>query len=412
MIESIGEARRKQLKVVMVDSDMLPVPAVLGGAIEETLENTVRSIKGHDLTVISRFDSKLEGLAGMQDPRFRHVDIKRHAKRTASLLGRYRPPGFRDPRQARSFHYLNGVAELLLELKPDVIQVHNRPEFLPFVMEQVPTAATVLYMHNEFDYRNPRVAEALPKLSHGIFVSDFLRKRFLDRFPGLDAARFTTIHNGVDTALFHPDRRKSGKSVAWREAFTTHGPLVLFVGRTVPQKGIHHLIDAFSTVLEKIPSARMLVAGSPLFAEARTSPFHREIERRAAKLGGAVEFLGFVPHELTPYLYGAADLMVAPSVWPEPFGKVVVEAMASGLPVVTSSRGGLPEIVADGSGEMVDDPADTNVLATTILDLLGDRGRRSDLSAKARMRALHFDEVVRIRRLERFYDSLMGELRV
>lgn len=395
------------MRIALVDSELLPVPPVLGGAVEQTLYETVCDLESHACCVISRWSDRLEGRIDREDSRFRYVDLVKHRARFTSLVGDFRPSGFEDPRRANAFYYLDGVADILKDVRPDIVQMHNRPEFVPYLLRQSDARTNILYMHNLSDYRLPRIRRSVEQLDQVVFVSHYLRRSFIRKFPGFPQGRLAVIHNSVDTDLYHPDRQRESETVALRKDFYGSSPIILFVGRTVPQKGIQHLIEAMELVLERLPKALLVVAGTPLFGETTTSTYHRRLIQRSKGLGDRVRFLGYVPHERTPQLYAACDIFVAPSVWPEPFGKVVTEAMASGKPVISSNRGGIPEIIDDGkSGFLQEDPSDSQSMANRIIELAESPAMAEDIGGHAREKALEFSRKKRIAELEKLYDSL------
>ncbi len=179
---------------------------------------------------------------------------------------------------------------------------------------------------------------------------------------GVDMGRIETIPNGVDADEFH-----TGGG----------GGFLLFVGRLVPQKGIPYLLDAMPLVLKEHPGARLVLAGR--------GSLHDSLKRKAARmgLGGSVIFSGYMEEEALKDAYGACDLFVLPSTV-EPFGIVVVEAMASGRPVVCTDSGGVREVVADGVNGFLVPPRDPRALADSICQLLSDADLRERMGREGR----------------------------
>ena len=188
---------------------------------------------------------------------------------------------------------------------------------------------------------------------------------------------------------------------------------MLFVGRTVPRKGIHCLLEAMDVVRCSLPDVRLLVVGSPFFGAVLTDPFLRGLKTRASQMGDAVVFTGYVHPSRTPCMFAAADVTVVPSLFPDPFPKVVLESMAAGVPVIGSRRGGIPEMIDHGvNGVLVDNPEDVKSLARHIAALLRDSERCSKMGAGARQKVLrHFTKPIRLRRIRAFYRMLKEEQR-
>jgi D-inositol-3-phosphate glycosyltransferase len=182
---------------------------------------------------------------------------------------------------------------------------------------------------------------------------------------------------GVDTALFAP-----GDAAAARRALGLgEGPLVLYVGRLAPIKGLETLIGGVARLRDKGSPLQLLVVGGdtdePLHGhEARLRARVRDLD-----LQPAVRFLGAQRQETLRAYYVAADLTVLPSYY-ESFGMVALEAMACGSPVVASRVGGLATTVRDGvTGFLVRD-GDVVDLADRIQQLLDDPDLRARLGAE------------------------------
>ncbi len=396
------------MNLAMVNGELLPVPPVLGGAIEHTLFETVRSLGRSGMSVISAWARELDGIDLDPASTFYHVDLQEQEQRVLRALSGNLPAGLEDGVAARAFYYLNGVSDLLSQLDPDVIQVHNRPDFMPFLLRQFPQKRHILYMHNDPGYWEEKLRVSVAGIHKLVFVSRFLAQDFIRKFPN-QASKAVVVYNSVDTNRWHPRLKTDSRTNAVRQQYNLpEGRTVLFVGRTVAPKGIQCLLPAMDLVRRSMPGVKLVIAGSPMFGAVHSNSFLEELKKIAGLMGDTVVFTGYVERDQTPYLYAAADVVVTPSVWHEPFGKVVVEAMASGVPVVGSGFGAIPEILQDGvTGLLVRNPADVQGLAGKILDLLSDLARRKTMGMEARRRAVaRFSMPVRMARLQEFYASL------
>jgi glycosyltransferase involved in cell wall biosynthesis len=139
---------------------------------------------------------------------------------------------------------------------------------------------------------------------------------------------------------------------------------VLYVGRTSPVKGLHHLIDAFALLARDHPETKLLLAGGPALQEAQARATERGI-------GAAVEFLGWVEGDELVAAYARARVLAVPSVWPEPFGMAGPEALAYGIPVVASDVGGIGSWLDSTRGTLVP-AADPAALAAALGRYLDD----------------------------------------
>jgi glycosyltransferase involved in cell wall biosynthesis len=179
--------------------------------------------------------------------------------------------------------------------------------------------------------------------------------------PFRNGRRPLVLSPGVDTQLPAATPQERARVRAGLE-IASEDITVVFVGRLVPQKGVHHLLTVAELLADREPAIRFLVVGD--------GTLRTELEEEARRAGlGSVQFLG-ERHDV-PHLLAAADLVVVPSEW-EPFGIVNLEAMAAGRPVIAFATGGIPEIVLDGETGLLVPHRDSLALAKAILHLAGD----------------------------------------
>jgi glycosyltransferase involved in cell wall biosynthesis len=171
-----------------------------------------------------------------------------------------------------------------------------------------------------------------------------------------------------------------GDDVASQAATRPGPPVVGMVARIAPWKGQHVFLQAAAEVAARRPDVGFRIVGAPMFGEER---YLRELQRLAAAepLAGRVEFSGFVAD--TRAAYDRLTVAVAASVTPEPFGNVIIEAMARGLPVVAPAEGGPAEILTDGVDGLLVPPRDPAALAAAILRLLGSPRSAAALAGEA-----------------------------
>jgi glycosyltransferase involved in cell wall biosynthesis len=195
---------------------------------------------------------------------------------------------------------------------------------------------------------------------------------------GYPAERGRVLPLGVDTSAFRPLSEARREDV--RAELGLAPPLIGYLGRLTPEKGIDVLLGA----LERLPARTWTLA---LFG---SGPMRADVEAWSRRRGWSDRVrIRLLRHEEVPAYLGALDVLVAPSLttprWREQFGRMVVEAFASGVPVVTSDSGELPWVVAD-AGVIVHE-GDADRLAAALADVLVDPGRRSDLARRGLQRA-------------------------
>jgi glycosyltransferase involved in cell wall biosynthesis len=179
-------------------------------------------------------------------------------------------------------------------------------------------------------------------------------------------------------------------------------PRVLYLGRLDKNKRIGDLIAAFPCVQARFPEIELVIAGE--------GPSEGELKRQAHALGigQATTFVGKVAHSSVPQLLSEASLLCLPSRG-EPFGMVLLEAMASGRAVVATRSGGPAWIVDDGDGGRLVAPCDPAAFADALIDLFADRTRLEAAGRANRTRAEDiFDLNCILERLETLYSEAIG----
>ncbi len=204
--------------------------------------------------------------------------------------------------------------------------------------------------------------------------SHFARRQAMAEL-GVPAEKFAVVYYGVD------DRFRPGpKPVALVERLDLRGKFVaLYLGSLEERKNVGFLLDAWADFVRGRDDACLVVAGS--------GPLRSRLERRAHDLGlgRRVAFTGHVAESEKVAHYNLADALVFPSLM-EGFGLVVVEAMSCARPVIVSNRGSLPELVEDGAGAFVVDPADRGTLVERLRRLARDAELRRTFGASNRER--------------------------
>jgi len=234
-----------------------------------------------------------------------------------------------------------------------------------------------------------------------VITNSAMVRRDVEARYGLAGERVTVIHNGVDLARFHPRLRASAGVAKRRELGLAPGECaVLFLGTGYARKGLDLVLEAFPQVLAARPEARLVVAG---FDSARA-----RFEARAAALGlaGRTRFVGgtLAPEEL----YAAADVYVLPTRY-DPFANSTLEALAAGLPVITSTTNGGGELIDPGvHGALVDVGAGAEPLATELVRWC-EPARRAAAARAARERAEQHGDESKFRAAEELFERLAAQ---
>lgn len=238
--------------------------------------------------------------------------------------------------------------------------------------------------------------------SDAILASCSVEADQLVELYGADRSRIEIVAPAVDHAFFAPGDRAQARRALRLPAGV---PVVLFVGRIQPLKGLDVAVRALAAVRRAHPDALLVAVGGP---SGPSGPAEvSRIRRLVADLGltDAVRFVDPQPHELLSTFYRAADVCVVPSR-SESFGLVALEAAACGIPVVASAVGGLQTLVDDGETGFLVDSRDPDEWASPIVRVLGDPALAATLAVAAAARARRYTWSIAAGRLRRLYADL------
>lgn len=316
--------------------------------------------------------------------------------------------------------FVREIAKRLAEEPPELIHVHNFSQFLAPLRAACPRAKLILHMHCDWlsEFERVRIADRLRHVDLILAPSLSTAERICQRFPEM-AAHVSVLPNGVDISPAPiPGQRPAGDRNR-----------LLFVGRLSPEKGLHVLLGALERLQTRRRDWELVLCGAPgrlpfnyligtssdpvVRALARFYPrgpralleglldrggrrYAEELIRRhAASLGDRLRVEGPKPHGDIAKAYADADLLVFPSVCHEAFGMPLAEAMAAGLPTVTTEAGGITDLVEPiGAGVQVprDDPEALAAAIDRLLDapdLRREMGKRGRAFARAELSWAH-----------------------
>ncbi|WP_097458961.1 glycosyltransferase family 4 protein [Mangrovitalea sediminis] len=233
-----------------------------------------------------------------------------------------------------------------------------------------------------------------PELKAVICNSQMVRDEILQNFQ-IPSERIHVIYNGVDLARFHPDCRSQREVMRRKHGADETTPVMLFVGSGFERKG---LASAIRAVAGANKGVHLWVVGKD-----KHQPRYERLARRLG-IQKQVHFLG-VQQDVRPF-YGAADAFLFPTLY-DPFPNVVLEAMACGLPVITSNKCGGAEYVQEGKNGMVADALDIPSLSGAVV-VLADQERARVMGDVARSSVMTLDISAMAQQLIQLYRNLLG----
>ena len=270
-----------------------------------------------------------------------------------------------------SFHLANRVAAIIEAERFDVLHFHEPlMPALPITMLQASTTANVgtfhAFSHSNIGYYYGRgiLQPYLDRIHRGIAVSEPARTFFNRYFPDFP---LRVIPNGIDVNVFKPGltpiRHLRDDSVN-----------ILFVGRLEKRKGLGDLLRGYEFMKARIPQSRLIVVGD--------GPLRGRVESYVTRHRlPDVVLAGYVPDSVKPRYYNSADIFCAPATGAESFGIVLLEAMASGLPVVATEVPGYMSVLEPGRDSLTVRPKGWAELGAALIILARDADLRRRMGA-------------------------------
>ena len=331
------------MKIAILTSGILPVPAVQGGAVENLIDYYLEyneSHKLHEITIYSVYNKKVKNHSAQKSTVNHYEYIK-----TQSLSFKIRAKLFAIKNRAQYYyyHHIEYFLELIIKKMKnkhfDLIILENRPGYAIRLAEEF-TTPVISHIHTNLLHipseENTKVMAATKKF---VVVSEFIKKEI----QNIDISKdIRVVYNGLDTVLFNP---KIIKAINREElGFIKDEFIAIFWGRLVPEKGIKELLLAFD-ILKECKDIKLLVIGGINYEdkEKDSNAFIDELLSIANKLKGKIKFTGFIPYKDIPRYISTANVAVVPSRINEAFGMTCIEACAMGMPVIATNDGGIPE---------------------------------------------------------------------
>jgi len=354
------------MKIALICTEKLTFPPVNGGAVQMYLEGVLPILsKQHEITVFC-----------IQDPKLPNRVIEngvKYIRLSASTKD----------------EYVRGIKNNLTN-DLDLVHVFNRPRWVPFLSKDL-TCAFSLSLHNEMFLQNkitPTLANAcIDRVSFITTVSHFIASGVKELYPSA-ASKLHPVYSAVDCNIYKPiwdDDKNSDRSILRAKYGLQNYKTILYVGRLTPKKGTHIVLDAMNSVMESHPNTALMIVGSKWYGGNETSEYIELLKKFSKKLTGPVIFTGFLSPNEIPKYYSIGDIFVNMSQWREPLARVHYEAMAAGLPIITTNRGGNAEVMKEGvNGFVINDYQNPRVLERNIVHLLENKDLAHRLGVNGR----------------------------
>jgi phosphatidylinositol alpha-mannosyltransferase len=303
-----------------------------------------------------------------------------------------------------SLHLAPRIKEVLAREKFDIIHLHE--PFMPML------CSAVLRFSNAVNVGTFHAAQGKPGYNWGRPISTWMLSRRARKLHGFIAvskpamnyvsqyvpAEYEIIPNGVDTHFFRPD-------VKPLEQYMDGKLNIVFLSRLEFRKGANYLLKAFLEVKRQMPNTRLLICGSGIRLRAR---YEEWVQRNHLQ---DVIFTGMVPEQEIPRYYRTADIFCLPATGKESFGLILIEAMATGRPIVATNIPGYASVVTHGEEGLLVPPMTVRPLADALMTLLNDKKRREQMGQKGIITAQKYAWEGIADRVMNYYQKTLDKVR-
>ncbi|WP_055426839.1 glycosyltransferase family 4 protein [Bifidobacterium aesculapii] len=419
------DERKRRKRVAVVTSGYLPVPNVLGGAVEAldmVMARENEKTPRFDFTVFSAWaDGVDEAARGFTHTEFDFVHAPwfvRAADRCVYALAKYvlHKPKLMSYRYiVQRLWYIRHVAAQLAKRDFDAVMIENHATLFMTMQKHgnMDKYAGKVYYHLHNEVTNDFGCKSEIARVRKVFGVSHYIVGTLDAFlakangKGLEPEQKSVWRNCVDITRFNPadgSVQAGGKAFRGKLGIPEDATVFLFSGRLTPEKGARELLEAFVTA--DIDNAYLVIAGAFFFNSNIVSPFERELHELAKQAGDRIKFTGFVDYKDMPSVYAMADVCCLPSIWDDPAPLAVIESLASGRALITTRSGGIPEYADDKAAVILERDGDlTANLADAMRDFAADPQKRAAYGAHGRELAERLSTAAYLNQLV----ELMGE---
>lgn len=340
------------MKIAIICSQGLPVPAVKGGAIETLVEIICKEneIYGElEIDVYSIYDDEaIETAKSYKNTEFiyscknkKYMMIK---NKFVSLVRKIFNINI-------NYAYAEEITKKIDDSYDKVIIEGDASLILP-ISKKVNKEKLYFHIHhNPLSTNHAQFRKEISSVKKVITVSDFISKGINKCMSQeKESVQAVVLRNCTDIKKFNVNNYKQERTqLRDRYNIKDNELVIMFTGRPVPQKGIKELLIAFKELCNKYNNVKLVIVGNSGFGKEIKTDFDNQLEEIAESIKDKVIFTGFIHNSKMPQIHAIADIAVIPSIYDDPAPLVVMECMASGLAVITTDSGGIPEYVGENN---------------------------------------------------------------
>ena len=346
------------MKIAFLTDGKSPVPATKGGAVENLIEDLLdENEKKHkfDFSVLSIYEKQ----AGVKANKYRFtnfyfvkcIGIVKVLDKLVYLISKY----IFKKKNLISYRFIfqrlyimSKYPRILLKNNFDrIVVVTNSTLFLILKNKKIAKkyeGKVSYYLHNEVRslFKCEKEISSIRSL---IGISQFVNDSFIKRVSSVSSDKCFIVKNGIDTDLFK--ERNNRRIEEYRKKFhiNSNDFVIVFAGRLVREKGALETIKAIKICNDR--NIKLLIVGSGFYCSDVVDAYLFELKKEAELIKDQIVFTGYIDYNNMPSIYHLADLAILPSIWDEPAGMTMVEAVVSGLPLITTNSGGIPEYISE-----------------------------------------------------------------
>lgn len=388
------------MKIAIICSQGLPVPAVKGGAIETLVEIICKENEIYrelDIDVYSIYDDDaIESSKSYKNSKFiyscknkKYMSVK---NKFVSLFRKIFKINI-------NYAYAEEITKKINDNYNKVIIEGDASLILP-ISKKVNKEKLYFHIHhNPLSTNHAEFRKEISSVNKVITVSNFI-SRGINKCMSQEKENVQAIvlRNCTNVKKFNVNNYKQERNKLRDKYNIKNNELVImFTGRPVPQKGIKELLIAFKKLCNRYNNVKLVIVGNSGFGKEIKTDFDNKLEEISESIKDKVIFTGFIHNSKMPQIHAMADIAVIPSIYDDPAPLVVMECMASGLAVITTDSGGIPEYV--GENNCISIIRDENIiinLEEALEKLIVDERYRKTLGKNAHNYAQQFN-------LKRFY---------
>lgn len=346
-------------EIAIVSPGGLPIPAVRGGAVETGIQHLIEenekrkkvffiifSIYNKDAYELSK-EYQYTKFIYIKENLFSKVDII-----TRKIINKlFMKKGLKVSLIVRK-KYLKKIAKYIRKKCIKTVLVKNEPSFIPLLKKTNKNITVYLQLHNDFLNKNTINGTKIGELSDFIITnSEYIKKRVLT-VSTIDSSKIFINRNCVDVEKFSIINSDRLKKLYYEENIPWDSKIILYSGRLVKEKGVKELVEAFITLPKEV-NFILIIMGNKWYSTHKKDKYLKELSDMTKEYSDKIIFTGYVPYASVHKYYQISDLLIVPSMWEEPAGRVVQEAQSCGTPVIASDSGGIPEYVNLKYGKIV-----------------------------------------------------------